>query len=33
LGRNSQDTEELLQRRLGHLLYSPTVLSQESGKA
>ncbi len=33
LGRNSQDTEELLQRRLGHLLYSPTVLSQKSGKA
>ena len=33
LGRDSQDTEELLQRRLGHLLHSPTVLSQESGKA
>ena len=33
LDGKSQDMEELLQRCLGHLLYSPTVLSQKSGKA
>ena len=33
LGRKSQYTEELLQRRLGHLLCSPTVLAQKPGKA
>ena len=33
LGRESQDTEELFHDRLGHLLNSPTVLSQESGEA
>ncbi len=33
LGRESQDTEELFQGHLGHLLNSPTVLSQESDEA
>jgi hypothetical protein len=32
-GCDSQYTEELLQRRLGHLLHSPLVLSQKPGKA
>ena len=32
-GCDSQDAEELLQCRLGHLLCSPTVLSQKPGKA
>jgi hypothetical protein len=32
-GCDSQDTEELLQCRLGHFLCNPTVLSQEPRKA
>ena len=32
-GYDSQDAEELLQCRLGHLLHSPSVLSQKPGKA
>jgi hypothetical protein len=33
LGRDSQESGEPLQCRLGHFFRSPTVLSQESGEA